>query len=55
MAVIVSAGGFLGMGQRDVAISWDSIQVETDAEGDTRFVVNMTEEQLKNVPKFNRD
>ncbi|MFU8896232.1 MAG: PRC-barrel domain-containing protein [Gammaproteobacteria bacterium] len=55
VAVIVSVGGFLGMGQRDVAISWDSIQAETDAEGDTRFFVNMTEEQLKNAPKFNRD
>ena len=55
VAVIVGAGGFLGMGERDVAISWDSIQAETDAEGDTRFFVNMTEEQLKNAPKFKRD
>jgi hypothetical protein len=55
VAVIVGVGGFLGMGQRDVAISWDSIQAETDADGDTRFFVNMTEDQLRNAPEFDKD
>jgi hypothetical protein len=55
VAVIVGVGGFLGMGQRDVAISWDSIQAETDADGDTRFFVDMTEDQLRNAPEFDRD
>ncbi len=55
-AVILGIGGFLGLGERDVAIKMDSIRVLHE-EGDTndRFlVVNATRDQLGTVPEYSR-
>ena len=45
--VIVGVGGFLGMGERDVALRWDQL---TMADNDQKIVVNMTKEQLSALP-----
>ena len=45
--VIVGVGGFLGLGQRDVALRWDQL---TMADNDQKIVVNMTKEQLSALP-----
>lgn len=47
--VIVSVGGFLGLGSRDVALSWNDLQV---AEGGQSITTTMTKEQLKNMPEY---
>jgi len=55
-AIILGIGGFLGLGERDVAIKMDSIRVLHE-EGDTndRFlVVNATRDQLGTVPEYSR-
>ena len=55
-AVILGIGGFLGIGERDVAIKMDAIRVVTE-EGDAndRFlVVNATRQQLESVPAYER-
>lgn len=45
--VIVGAGGFLGMGQHDVAIPFKEIK-----RGDDRLTLSgYTKDQLKNLPK----
>ncbi|GFE63276.1 PRC-barrel domain-containing protein [Litoreibacter roseus] len=55
-AAIVGVGGFLGLGERDVALSMDQIKVmREDNNAENRFlVVAMTKEQLENAPVFER-
>lgn len=48
-AVIVGVGGFLGIGQRDVAIDWDQLQIRDDGR---TVVADMTKDQLRALPEF---
>lgn len=45
--VVVEVGGFLGIGQKDVAVKWNELTIAEDG-----IVLNATEEQLKNAPEF---
>lgn len=56
-AVILGVGGFLGIGERDVAVSMDDITVvRQDGDMDDRFlVVSTTREALEALPEFDRD
>ena len=56
-AVILGVGGFLGLGERDVAISMDEIKVlQSDGDANDRFlVVSTSKEQLEQVPAFERN
>jgi sporulation protein YlmC with PRC-barrel domain len=49
--VIVSRGGFLGLGEKQHAIPWSSLRAT--AERDV-FVLDLTEDALKNAPSFKR-
>ncbi|MBU2360070.1 MAG: PRC-barrel domain-containing protein, partial [Alphaproteobacteria bacterium] len=51
--VIVDVGGFLGLGEKPVSIAFDSVQImkKTDSD-DMRAYVSMTEDQLKELPKY---
>lgn len=40
VAVIVGVGGLLDIGERDVAIRWDTIQHTRDQDGDSRFTTS---------------
>ncbi len=51
-AAIVGVGGFLGIGEKDVAISMDRIEVYTDAGGSRFLVIDTTAEVLENAPAF---
>jgi hypothetical protein len=55
--VILGVGGFLGIGERDVSVSMDTIKiVREDGESNDRFlVVNTTKEALENAPEFDRN
>jgi sporulation protein YlmC with PRC-barrel domain len=66
--VIVSVGGFLGIGDKHVAVPWNQLEVRADASGagsmgattggtaaasrDPVLVVNMTKDELKAAPEF---
>lgn len=51
--VIVDVGGFLGLGEKPVALPFDSIQIMKMTDGDDmRAYVSMTEDQLKELPKY---
>ncbi|WP_026481284.1 PRC-barrel domain-containing protein [Ahrensia sp. 13_GOM-1096m] len=51
--VIVGVGGFLGIGEKSVAINFDAITFETDPDsGDTLLVLNSTKEELEAAPEF---
>ncbi|TMM51597.1 PRC-barrel domain-containing protein [Sulfitobacter sabulilitoris] len=56
-AVILGVGGFLGLGERDVAISMDSIKIMTEEgdAGDRFLVVTTSKEMLEAAPAFERD
>jgi hypothetical protein len=55
LAVIVGVGGFLGIGQRDVAIAWDSLERHVDEDGDSVFHVDMTDAALRAAPEYKND
>jgi sporulation protein YlmC with PRC-barrel domain len=53
-SVIVGVGGFLGIGEKDVAVEYKTIEwVERD--GERWLVANMTREQLEAAPAFDRN
>lgn len=54
VAVILSVGGTLGMGERDVAIAWDQIERRVDGD-ETTLLVNQTKENLKDAPKYSSE
>ncbi|WP_025030367.1 PRC-barrel domain-containing protein [Nitratireductor aquibiodomus] len=56
MAVIVGVGGFLGIGEKDVALTMDQIHVmrEADSPQDIFLVVRSSSEALKAAPSFKR-
>jgi sporulation protein YlmC with PRC-barrel domain len=53
VAIIVGVGGFLGIGQRNVAISWDEV-TKSGAADDLELRVDMTRDRLRDAPEFER-
>jgi sporulation protein YlmC with PRC-barrel domain len=51
-AVIVDVGGFLGIGEKPVALNFDSLNIRTDQSGTLMVSVNTTEDQLKQAPAY---
>lgn len=51
---IVSSGGFLGLGEKRIAVPWDELKVTTEGDNPI-FVLNVSEEALKNAPSFERN
>ncbi len=50
--VVVGVGGFLGMGERYVAIDPSSITLRVENNNVTRATVDTTKDNLKNAPAF---
>lgn len=53
-AVIVSVGGFLGMGDKDVAAPFRAIHI-TQKDGKSYLVMDTTKEALKGAPGYKYD
>lgn len=51
-AVVVSVGGFLGVGDRRVAVEPGSLIISREQGGDLKAIANTTREDLKNAPEF---
>jgi hypothetical protein len=51
-AVVISVGGFLGIGDRNVAVQPGSVVITQEGAGNLKAVVNTTRENLKNAPEF---
>ena len=49
---VVSFGGFLGMGEEYFPMPWATLKYDTGLGG---YRVNMTEDQLRGAPRFNRN
>jgi sporulation protein YlmC with PRC-barrel domain len=53
LAVIVEVGGFLGMGQKNVAIPWDSVERTMNEKGDGHELhVTASKEALTDAPEY---
>lgn len=52
-AVVVGVGGFLGIGQKDVAVEFSALDW-AEKNGDRWLVANTTKEQLEALPVFDR-
>jgi sporulation protein YlmC with PRC-barrel domain len=48
-AAIIEFGGFLGIGENEVAVPWDQLKITGD-----RATVNMTKEQVRAMPRWNK-
>lgn len=53
-AVVIGVGGFLGVGEKDVALAFDTLNITRKAESSSidKITVSYTKEELKNAPKF---
>ena len=51
-SVIVDVGGFLGLGEKEVAVGLDNISFMTDADGNNYLYTNFTKEQLESQAEY---
>jgi len=51
VAAVIDVGGFLGIGAKPVAVSFDSL-TPTPTENGQKIVVALTKEELNNAPQF---
>ncbi|MFN2289146.1 MAG: PRC-barrel domain-containing protein [Chromatocurvus sp.] len=51
VAIVVGVGGFLGMGEKDVAIGWDDV-TRSSSPDDKGLKINLTREGLMSAPEF---
>jgi hypothetical protein len=49
---VIGVGGFLGMGEKLVAVAFSDLQLNRDADGTMRVTVNSTKEALESAPDF---
>ncbi|WP_102958782.1 PRC-barrel domain-containing protein [Mangrovicella endophytica] len=54
-AIVIGVGGFLGIGEKDVAVPFANVQMGKDADGDAHAVLAATKEQLEQAPAFDDD
>ncbi len=52
-ALVVGVGGFLGLGEKNVAVDYDYLQ-KNGGITPNRITLGMSEEDLRNAPKFER-
>lgn len=51
MAIVVGVGGFLGMGEKNIAIGWDDVS-RSSSPDDKGLQINLTREGLMSAPEF---
>ena len=49
---VLSSGGFLGMGDRLVAVPWNALKLDKE---NNRFMLDVDVERLKKAPGFDKD
>ena len=52
VAVVIEAGGFLGMGARQVAVPYEAVQHVTVTPGEHQLILAATSEDLESAPDF---
>lgn len=54
-AVILGVGGFIGMGEKDVAIAFDRLSMAKTSEDEYRLTTNATKAELEGAQAYERD
>jgi sporulation protein YlmC with PRC-barrel domain len=49
--VVISVGGFLGIGERNIAVDPRSLRMTEENDGSIRVTLNTTKDELKNAPQ----
>jgi sporulation protein YlmC with PRC-barrel domain len=49
---LIGVGGFIGIGEKTVALKMDRLKMATDANGAIELAMDMTKDELKNTPTF---
>lgn len=52
---VIEVGGFLGIGEREVAVPFDRLNIMRNADGDFRVYIDSTEERLEALPEVAYD
>lgn len=52
VAAVIGVGGFLGIGARNVAVRYESLQVNRDDPKDLKVTLNVTKETLGSAPEY---
>ncbi|MEX0590564.1 MAG: PRC-barrel domain-containing protein [Xanthobacteraceae bacterium] len=52
VAAVIGVGGFLGIGQKNVAVSFESLNLTRTAEGTEQAVLRLTKAELESAPDF---
>jgi sporulation protein YlmC with PRC-barrel domain len=55
VAVLISEGGVMGIGEEQRAISWDQINVERDQDDEYRITTQMSQQEFQALPEFQDD
>jgi PRC-barrel domain protein len=53
-AAVIGVGGFLGVGQKDVAVAPAQLKLSMRSDGNSWLVINTTKDQLNAAPAFDR-
>ena len=54
VTVLVGVGGFLGLGEKDVAVQFDSLKFSRDDNRSVKVMANLTSEMLASAPDYKR-
>lgn len=49
---ILDIGGFLGLGEHQIAVTLDELQIMRDGDGTARAYIDATQEELENQPEY---
>jgi hypothetical protein len=53
-AVIVDVGGFLGMGEKNIAVGMDNLKFMTDKDGNKSLYTSFTKDQLEKQTPYDK-
>jgi hypothetical protein len=53
-AIVVDVGGFLGIGEKPVAVAMDNLKFMNDKDGNTYLYTNLTKEQLESQAAYDK-
>ena len=50
--MLVGTGGFLGIGEKDVALNFNDLRFTQDQDGKVKVIANVTKETLASAPDY---
>ncbi|MEP9376477.1 PRC-barrel domain-containing protein [Aquabacter sp. CN5-332] len=51
IGAVIGVGGFLGIGEKDVAVPFDNLELVRSSDGD-KLILRKSKDELKNAPEF---